>query len=289
MIKSTLKFTLIAIVVATVMVETSGEAQARRGRGLMLITYGDDIKDVGEIMHRPPARVGTPGYGPNERVGYFCQAVGVLWIFDLWSWSGQWCTYEEDTYYEVSEADAARLLGISPSELSKPFLYSFPLGLICVVGFIGFALVGNVLSKEETGIAEFETVSNEDQRMIQTANQHDLQMNRQATTINPAGSEAGQQFAQPLTGGMDQSFVRRTGNEEYMSHGSHMATTAQPVGSQSMAGVSGIYIMKRDKGFGPMSMEQLSGLIQIGQVTKVDQYWVEGMPEWGLVGTLIDE
>lgn len=285
-----IKLLVMCLVAAGVMTLVDSDAHARRGRGLILITFGDDIKDVGEIKQRPPARPGNASYGPNERVGYFCQAVGVLWIFDVWSWGGQWCTYDGDTYYEITEAQAAFLLGIQESELSKPFLYSFPLGLICILGFVGFVVVINIFSKDEAETSGFEMVANADQAVMPGAQPMGMELNPQLDNANSFGNPtAPQQFAQPMTLESQQSFAQPMANDTSVASSNDIRQASQASGAATNGGVSGIYIMKRGKRFGPMSMEQLSGLIQKGQVSAVDQYWVEGMPEWQTVGTLMGE
>ena len=63
----------------------------------------------------------------NGQVGYKYGYWGVFWI-DLWTHDGTYCLYEGDRYKPIEPAEAARLLGKSEGELSKPFLYRVPLG-----------------------------------------------------------------------------------------------------------------------------------------------------------------
>lgn len=265
----------------SVLIVTDSDAHARRGRGLILITWGDDIKDVGEITNRPPVNMGGPTFAPDERVGYFCQAFGVLWIFDIWSWGGQWCTYEDDTYYEIDEATAAYLLGIEESELSKPFLYSFPLGLICISVFIGLVVIGSIFGDDEEHSGEFNMTS-------QTGEIGEFNMN--GTNLDPLGNAdvnyqpMPQGFAEPMASGSAASFATPLEQQSQTFSAANQDST--PEESPPIA-FSSIYVMKDGKRFGPMSMEQLSGLITKGQISEADQFWAEGMEQWQPVATLM--
>jgi hypothetical protein len=268
------KLMLTLSVVGGLFLCTEGDAQA------FVITWGDDIKDVGEIQNRPSANIGAPSFGPNERVGYVCQGFGVLWIFDIWSWGGQWCTYEGDTYYEIDEATAAFLLGIDESELSKPFFYSFPLGLICLILFVGFAIVGSIFGDPDDGMGSAQA-------------EHDVSAQPEWSSgathpVTPQGmghiDNFNEGFVQPVETGQTQSFAQPS-NTPTETTGSPGVESGVQIGQSDP--VDNIYVMKRGKKFGPMSMDQLTGLIQKGQITSDDQFWADGMAQWQAVATLL--
>jgi hypothetical protein len=92
-----------------------------------LITHGDTISRVGE-----GPRVFEGKEVPATSVGYKYSSFGVFWI-DLWTWGGTYCLYEGKRCWKLEPADAARYLGKQESDLSPPFLYTFPLGLLILV------------------------------------------------------------------------------------------------------------------------------------------------------------
>ena len=272
-------FTL--LIKVSVLIATDSEAHARRGRGLILITWGDGIKDVGAIENRPPVNMGAPTFGPDERVGYYCQAFGVLWIFDIWSWGGQWCTYEGDTYYEIDEATAAYLLGKSESELSKPFLYSFPLGLICIGAFIGLVVLGSIFGSDEQETVEFNMAGQPGE-----FGEVEMDEGQSDPLSNPIGSfEATPQgFAEPMESDAAASFATPLGQQLVPSSISNQEAITQ---ASPPTAISNVYVMKGEEQFGPMSMDQLIGLIKKGQISDADQFWAEGMDQWQPVSTLM--
>jgi hypothetical protein len=97
----------------------------------VLITHGDTIDHVGEVS--PQFRVQFPDkVPPDAKVGFKYSHFGVFWI-DLWTWGGTYCLYKGRQIWELKPEQAAVLMGKKESELSKPFLYTFPLGLVILV------------------------------------------------------------------------------------------------------------------------------------------------------------
>jgi hypothetical protein len=120
-------------------------APTRASAGVILITHGDTIKHLGDIAD-PQARADIrKETGKDLAVGFKYSYFGVFWI-DLWTWGGEYCVYEGNNYKEVPPTVAAALMGKSESDLGKPFLYRFPLGLLiiggCVVVFTAIAMKG---------------------------------------------------------------------------------------------------------------------------------------------------
>jgi hypothetical protein len=96
----------------------------------VLITHGDTIAHQGEV----PAQFRTPDL-PSTAIGFKYSYFGVFWL-DLWTWGGTYCLYKDKTYWELEPKAAALLLGKSESELQRPFLYTFPLGLLILVPLV---------------------------------------------------------------------------------------------------------------------------------------------------------
>ncbi len=93
-----------------------GEAHARRKRGLAIINYGQNITSIQE-----------------PSIGYVHSRFGVLWIFDIWSWDGEYCTYDEDSYTLLTREQAAEILDVPVAEVNPPASYRYPLGLVVLI------------------------------------------------------------------------------------------------------------------------------------------------------------
>jgi hypothetical protein len=116
-----------------------GAAQAK---GVILITWGDTISHLGDVapQHRPHA--------PLKQVGFKSSYFGVFWL-DLWTWGGEYCIYEDKKYISLEPAGAAHLMGVSESDLRKPFLYTFPLGLLILGPLLVIGVLVKVFSPPE--------------------------------------------------------------------------------------------------------------------------------------------
>ncbi len=117
------------------------EAQARRG--LVLITSGDNIEHIADLDPEVAKEV-EPALGTGIAVGYHYEQFG-LFFLEIWTSDGQFVLYRDDEYWELPDAEIAKAAGVETiDDLSKPFFYSFPLGLIIVsvlvVVFIVFRL-----------------------------------------------------------------------------------------------------------------------------------------------------
>jgi hypothetical protein len=115
-------------------------AQAH-AKGIILITHGDTVSHLGEVapQYRGPDL-------PSTSVGFKYSYFGIFWL-DLWTWDGTYCLYKDNTYWELTSADAALMLNKSEADLSKPFLYHVPLGLVALVGLVLFAVVARLVRK----------------------------------------------------------------------------------------------------------------------------------------------
>lgn len=121
-----------------------GEAEARRG--IMLITHGDAVKHVGDV----PAEVQSELRKETKtetKVGYCHQQFGVFWL-EIWTWGGYYCLYDDDNnVWELEPAQAAAILDMPQNKLGKPFLYTFPPGLMIIVALVGLWAVVTLREK----------------------------------------------------------------------------------------------------------------------------------------------
>ncbi|MCA9709670.1 MAG: hypothetical protein KDK70_27780, partial [Myxococcales bacterium] len=105
------------------------QSEAHARRGIMLITSGDSITHVAEL-EAEAAKIVEEEVGSGVAVGYKYEQFGVFFL-ELWTWDGQYVLYRGDDYWDLPESEVAKLAGVSSvDELSKPLLYTFPLGLI---------------------------------------------------------------------------------------------------------------------------------------------------------------
>jgi hypothetical protein len=115
---------------------------------IVLITHGDTITKLGGIADNDIRMAFYENVQPIPSVGYHYSYAGVYWV-DLWTWGGEYCLYTGDkqqTYEPISRDQAARFLGVTPDDLSKPFWYRFPPGL-CILA--GLALLLGAVTLEE--------------------------------------------------------------------------------------------------------------------------------------------
>lgn len=126
----------LALAVAAFFFLSPGRASAK---GIILITHGDTINRVAEVKDPHLLQLlRKTGEWKNPAVGYKYSYFGIFWL-DLWTWGGEYCIYEDKKYDPLTPELAALAAGVSESELKKPFLYRFPLGLTILVGIVALA------------------------------------------------------------------------------------------------------------------------------------------------------
>jgi hypothetical protein len=109
------------------------EAKAK----FFLFTHGVHITDLGEAKNPP---LGLPA----NRVGYRYHHFGVFWI-NFWTWDGEYCVHDEVRSWTRTRAEAAQMLGVPANELTPPFWYRFPFGLMLVAGIVAVVIAAWVL------------------------------------------------------------------------------------------------------------------------------------------------
>lgn len=106
-------------------------AEARR-RGIFFINTGDTVKEVGKVKAEfGPEIKQAVGASEVPTVGYLHNRFGLFWL-DVWTWDGKYCLYTDadNTYWEIEKAQAAELMGVAESDVSKPLFYTVPPGLV---------------------------------------------------------------------------------------------------------------------------------------------------------------
>jgi hypothetical protein len=102
---------------------------------IVLITHGDTIKHLGDILDPTEKQQLQQAYGFVPAVGFKYSYFGIFWL-DLWTWGGEHCYYRDKNYEPIPKDRAAKMLGKSPGDLKPPFLYTFPPGLLVLGGIV---------------------------------------------------------------------------------------------------------------------------------------------------------
>lgn len=126
-----LRFCLLTFALTMIAVASPNEAFARGGRGIpipIVLTFGDSIKHQGNLPEKYSAEI-RQAIGSTPSVGFHHSSFGVFWL-DLWTWDGQYCLYDGNKYWLMSESQASELLDTPESQLRRPFFYTFPPGLV---------------------------------------------------------------------------------------------------------------------------------------------------------------
>jgi len=117
--------------VALVLVASLGVPRTAEAGKLMLITHGDQIRELTPTPGAPDL-VKVDGL----KIGYVNSYGGLFWI-DFWTWGGQYCVYAAENQREcqvIPPGVAATMLGVPEDQLPTPFFYRFPLGLVILAG-----------------------------------------------------------------------------------------------------------------------------------------------------------
>jgi hypothetical protein len=117
-------------------------------KGIVLITWGETISHVADLPPQVKADLRKmPGMALTEpAVGYNYSYFGIFWL-DLWTWGGKHCLYQGKTVWDVPANVIADMLGKSEDQLSKPWYYTFPPGLLIVVGIVALVVVLSFFGK----------------------------------------------------------------------------------------------------------------------------------------------
>jgi len=118
-----------AVLGLVVVMAAAGPAEARRGRGgIVVINLGDDIMH----LRQTSAEVVLGDDGTEARldqIGYHYERFGLFWV-DLWRWGGEYVLYSRDgmTYAALTDAELEALGGAS-----FPIAYHLPPGFLALL------------------------------------------------------------------------------------------------------------------------------------------------------------
>lgn len=121
-------------------------ATAQAKRGIALISTGDKMFDIAEATPDSAARQEWP----DAVVAYHAQHFGLFWL-PIWTWDGKPVIYSDDaeTYMDGTLEEIAGATGVPVDQISKPFLYSFPLGLLIIVLLVVVAILYGVFARDD--------------------------------------------------------------------------------------------------------------------------------------------
>ena len=72
-----------------------------------------------------------------------------LFFCSFWTWKGKFVVYHGNMYMEVPEALISQWLGKPEGELSTPFAYQFPLGLLILGGIVALGLLTKIFVESD--------------------------------------------------------------------------------------------------------------------------------------------
>ncbi|MEQ8210656.1 MAG: hypothetical protein RH917_12570 [Lacipirellulaceae bacterium] len=151
---SRLRWLIVPILGVAFLSVDSSTAEARR-RGLILITTGHTIKNIGPIPAESAQMVRESVGNKNYEVGLQHNRFGIFWL-DLWTWEPEYVLYDPDNEEDggiIEPSFAAEILQVEESDLPKPFFYSVPPGLVALIVLGGlWAFVALKDSKEESAV-----------------------------------------------------------------------------------------------------------------------------------------
>jgi len=139
--RRSLSLVLPALALATVTLSAE-EVQAK---GIMIITHGESVLHYADLPTEVRANLKTET-GHDLNVGYLYSHFGIFWL-DLWTWDGQYCLYEGDDVLRLTPEQVAEVMSTTPDKLGKPLLYTFPLGLLILLGLGAGALAWSRLTR----------------------------------------------------------------------------------------------------------------------------------------------
>jgi hypothetical protein len=108
----------------------------------VLITSGDHIAHLGDLKVKPEKGPIVPGV----RVGFKYNHFGIFWL-NLWTWGGEYCLYKDREYVPISRAEAAAFMGVEEKDIGPPFTYSWPPGLLVLLGIVLLCVLGVYLER----------------------------------------------------------------------------------------------------------------------------------------------
>lgn len=135
------------LIAALIVLAVTPPAHARR-RSLVLITHGENMKELAEV----PADAPVKQKYADAKVGYRYNGFGVFWL-NIWTWGGEFCVYsdEQSNYIPGTPEEIAAMASVPVDAIKKPITYSLPPGLLVLVGIIGAIVASKVLKARGGG------------------------------------------------------------------------------------------------------------------------------------------
>lgn len=130
------------LVLAAALAALSLTPSRSEAKGIMLVTYGDAFKHMGEVPPDMKEAINAMT-GSTPEIGYKYSYFGLFWL-DLWTWGGEYCLYKEKQYWPLPPAAAAKLLQVEEKKLGKPLTYTFPPLLVILVLVVALFVWGGV-------------------------------------------------------------------------------------------------------------------------------------------------
>lgn len=135
-----------ALTLAVITLGLLAPSTAHARRGLAIISTGDKMFDIADATAESPARQ----QWSDAVVAYHCQHFGLFWV-PLWTWDGQFVVYSDsiETYQDGTVEELAEITGVPADKFEKPFLYSFPLGLLIIALLVVAAVLYGVFARDD--------------------------------------------------------------------------------------------------------------------------------------------
>ena len=143
---------LLLLLIAAVVWTLPSRALAR-GHGFIIITFGDQMTEICSV-----AKDSVAGQEfEDAKIGYRYSQFGVLSV-PIWTWDGEFCVYseQEKSYTPGTAGELAAITGVPVEEITKPFFYSFPLGLNIIILIVVLAIVTRLRKKKSRSTGEVE-------------------------------------------------------------------------------------------------------------------------------------
>lgn len=123
--------TLVGCAVLTLLLATPSHADAST-----LLDWGTGCVSIGQLPVDSP--VDSKGFYKRAGLGYRYSYFGIFG-FDLWTWDGAYCIYNERGFKTIPDSEAQRIAKEFGIGLQPPFSYRVPSGLlvVTVVGVLG--------------------------------------------------------------------------------------------------------------------------------------------------------
>jgi hypothetical protein len=139
---SHLTLTRLLAAVALVLFAGTGDAHAKKSIP-KLYTFGGTTWEIGPV--KDPAKYKLSA---DAQVGFYGKAFGLFWL-NIWTWGAEPALIEGGKAAAISADDAAMLLGTDKSKIKTPWTYTFPPGLLIIVGFMALKIVPRIIARRK--------------------------------------------------------------------------------------------------------------------------------------------